>query len=540
MASSSRTRTHDENANPAPLNPDLEMEVDLQLVYNQSASRSQAPFGMPLQPVDINRLRFPEAFEHMGPLPERRDETGAYQDPPNMNFDDGYEPRGLMSVRDRPPTPHPLRTLSNGSASTNSTSVVTHSAAALAASFTTASQPIPISNAMRSGGANAATTTYHAAPPQLGQGAMGAHHFTDVPPEGFPVIYRADPDGIFAGLTQARAVALREEHALIATVHNLPLLTRNEIRPVVAAVASVVRQVSGDLNTLVVAPVRDWSAANTRRVNPGAFGIIGLTVEGALRVLARSSWSTQAITIHVDRAVIAPSRFMFVIGEFEHDHNGSILKTVFGVFSGPIVFPLITHYVRTHPDYLAVHEEVAARAILASLEVRVSTLEDGSIQAAVYCDPPTLVPSRWSEWRGRVASLPFIDPLNETGVVSRIPPCVACHGEDHSFRLCPFQNVPGWNAPPPGASWAQPGFGATQNAAQTAAVTPAPQQQQQQHQTGGNLATRGRAYSARRGQNMSNGTRRDHQGGASGSNGAGPSRGGGGYGGGRGGGHVPF
>ncbi|KAL1940320.1 hypothetical protein VTO73DRAFT_9272 [Trametes versicolor] len=277
--SASRTRSRVENEDPTNSQATFNMNVDLdlQLEYAQASPRSPSMYGMPLQPVDINRLRFPEAFHRMGPLPEGPDKTGAYQDPPDMIFRDDHAPRGVLSVRDRPPTPHPIRVLSGATATPPRT--VSHSAAALAVSFT-ASQPIPIPGATRLSAPNATMTTYRTTPSQFATDTMSTHQFTDVPDGDFLVIYRTDPDGLFAGLTQARGVALHEQNTLIAMVHNLGNPGRLEMRPIVATVASVIRHVSGDLNPLVVAPVRDWSAANKRKVAPQAFGVIGLTVEG--------------------------------------------------------------------------------------------------------------------------------------------------------------------------------------------------------------------------------------------------------------------
>lgn len=518
--SSTRPVLSDENANPARDDLIFGMDLDLPLEH---ATRPP-PYGVPLQSLDINRLRFPEAFQHMGPLPEGPEERDEYEDP--LLVSPEHRPHGIMSVRDRPPTPHPLRSLSTDG--TTPARTVSHSAAALAASFTP-SQPIPIPRAANANGANTATATYRAAPHQLAPGAMGGHQFTNVPPGGFPVIHRANPDGLFTGLTQARGVALREENAIIAIVHNLGFPARHEVRPVLSALTSVVQQVSGELNPLVVAPDRDPAAPNNRLESPIAFGIIGLTVEGALRVLARSSWSARALTIHVRRATIEVSPFMFVISDFTHDHNGSILNAVFAVFSGPVVLPLIVHYTQSHPDYANASNEDAARAILASLEVRVSTLENGNIQAAVFCAPPTLVPSSWVAWRARVAACPFTHPLNSTGIVRRIAPCAGCYGEDHPTHLCPFDDVVGWNAPAAGTTWAQPGTGS--------GTAPPPTQPPPPPPPAGGFATRTRSQTARRAPDQPNFNphRRDYRGGGDGrgsGSGAGPSRGGGsGYGG---------
>lgn len=523
VASSSRMRARDENA-PFPGAP-LGMDIDLQLDFVSPAAR--VPYGIPLQSLDLNRVRFPNAFPHMGPLPENSELADDQEDVLGMSNYYDHRPQGVLSVRDRPPTPHPLRALSSGSATP--ARVVSHSAAALAASFAVNAHPVPIPGVAQAQTANA--TTYRPVPGQLNHGTIGGHLFTDLPEGGFPPIHRADPDGLFTGLTQARGVALREENAIIVTVHNLGFPPRQQVRPATRAIMSVIRQITGELNPLIVPPERDWSAANPRQVDPPAFGVIGLTVEGALRVLARSTWSAPLITIHVASAAVAVTRFMFVISDFSHDHNGSILKSVFAVFSGPAVLPHILHHVQSHPNYADVHESVAASAILASLEVRVSTLDGGALSAAVFCDPPTMVPSRWAAWRARVASLPFNHPLNSTGVVRRLPPCEACGGEDHPTNQCPFQDVPGWNAPAPGTQWSQPGYEAPPDVAPTNAAPPPPP-------TVAHSAPRHRAHSARRGMgpNASAGHRRDQQGAGHGSsNGAGPSRGGNGYGSGRGG-----
>lgn len=106
------------------------MDVDLRLEYPPEALRRQPPYGMPLQSLDLNRVRFPDAFAHMGPLPEENNGTNSDDD--LWAQVDGTErpARGVLSIRDRPPTPHPgISLASNG---TTPARVVSHSAAALA------------------------------------------------------------------------------------------------------------------------------------------------------------------------------------------------------------------------------------------------------------------------------------------------------------------------------------------------------------------------------------------------------------------------
>ncbi|KAL1948190.1 hypothetical protein VTO73DRAFT_12265 [Trametes versicolor] len=507
----SRNRANDENAPPE--RPIFDMDIDLRLEYPPEALRRPPPYSMPLQSLDLNRVRFPEAFAHMGPLPEN-DGADNSDDDLWAQVDGTERPnRGVLSVRDRPPTPHPSLSLATNG--TTPARVVSHSAAALAASFTP-SQPIPPipvpAGPTQPPGPIAGTATYHAAMnPGLANLASNLQ-FTSAPPGGFPPVYLADPDGLFRGLSPARGVALRSEAAcFIARIHNLNRMTQQEARQATTAVATIVTQVTGEMNPLVVAPERNGANGTNARQGPDAlsFAVLGISVESVARMLRQSAWSSAIGTLHVSPATIAVAPFMFVAGGFAHDHNGSILNSVFGVFSGPDVLPYITQLVQTHPDYRDVSPEEASRAILASLVVRVSTLQNGNLMAAVFCDPPTLTPSRWVEWRARVAALPFTHPLNSTGYARRMAPCAACHGEDHPTHLCPFQDVVGWNAPPPGTTWAQPGFAPAPGAPQPPPPPPPP---------AGGFASRGRSHSGRRGANPPafNGHRRDYQGGGDG------------------------
>ncbi|KAL1944847.1 hypothetical protein VTO73DRAFT_2467 [Trametes versicolor] len=520
---SSRSRVNDENT--IPEQPIFEMDLDFDPRF---APRTQPPYGMPLQSLDLNRVRFPDAFMRMGPLAE--DDGGTQSDDELWAQVDADEqrPRGVLSVRDRPPTPHPTRTLQPAPAAATPARVVSHSAAALAASFTP-SQPIPIPAApVLPAGPTTGTATYLAAQNHALPTADANYQFTPVPPGGFPTVWLADPDGLFTGLSPARGVALRgEEACFIARIYNLTHMTQNDLRQGAALVGNIVRHVTGETNVLVVPPQADWPATpNTpapRPRHPLSFAVLGISVESVLRMLRQTTWSTVMGTIHVSRAAIGVTRFMFVVAGFAHDHNGSILNAVFSVFSGPVVLPLITQLVQTHPDYRDIPANDAARAILASLEVRVSTLQNGNISAAVFCDPPTLTPSRWVEWRATTAAVPFLHPLNSTGIARRSIPCAGCHGEDHPTHLCPFQDVPGWNAPPPGTDWAQPGFGPGHGAPPPPPPPPA----------GGRAAVRGRSNSSRRGAHPPafNGHYRDYKGGGDGrGSGSGMGRGNGGAG----------
>lgn len=299
--------------------------------------------------------------------------------------------------------------------------------------------------------------------------------FTDVPDGGFPEVLFSEPDGLFAGLPRDRINAICGGDigpALVLHVHNSTFPPQHELRPLTSAIEGAVRQIMGELNPLVVPPEREWIPGGDRRANPFAWTVLGISEPAVARLLERSVWSSREVTIHVAYPRIQITRFLFVLGGFAHDRNHSILNAVWAVFTGAAVLPSILRLVQTHPAHAATTPEEAARAILGSLEVRVSTLQNGNIIAAVFCDSPTLSLARWREWRNNISNLPFPNPLNSTGFVRRPAPCAGCHGCDHPTHLCPFQDVPGWNAPPPGTTWGPPSAGNAQ--AQAGGIPPPP------------------------------------------------------------------
>ncbi|KAL1938789.1 hypothetical protein VTO73DRAFT_11169, partial [Trametes versicolor] len=405
--------------------------------------------------------------------------------------------------------------------------VVTHSAADLAAAFVPpqatqapATQPQTVQNPAT--GTVAYRVDIHGLNPMY-PGAPSDYTFTPVPVNGFPQVVFGEPDGLFAGLPQARVSALTSSSAevgpcVVAQVHNLQFPAQHELHNVTEAMAEAVRRITGELNPLIVPPEREyqWTNAQGRQPVPITWAILGISEEAVQRILSRSVWSSPRITIRVSAPVIAIGRFMFVLGGFAHDRNNSILNAVFGVFSGAGVLPQILDLVRTNPRFTNITPETAARAILASLEVRVSTLRNGNILAVIFCDPPTELFPRWRVWRNHVADLPYPSTLNSTGLIRRAAPCAGCHSADHAMHLCPFQDVPGWNAPAPGTHWAQPtpgqapGQTGNNNNNQNPPPPPPP---------GGASSSRGRVHSSRRTNSSHNfnGYRRDFQGGGPGS-----------------------
>lgn len=346
---------------------------------------------------------------------------------------------------------------------------MSQSAAGLAASFvppSTLTNPIPIPagppHPFAAGNGAVAHNPAHQGIYPMNPGAMGGLVFTPVPVGGFPEVVRAEPDGLLQGLSPERIEAL-----LNSDCPNGPLVTfqvyngaappPHEVRPIIDAATTVFRQVTGEISPLMVPPERHLPANPEVRVpNPRTWAAIFSNQAAVEAVMSRPAWSSPIGTFLVSRPEIVIGRFILMVGGFSHDRNGSILQAVFMVFSGPVILPIILQLVRTNPRFANVSIEDAARAILGSLEVRVSTLQNGNLIAAVFCDSPTQSIPRWREWRDRLTTLPFPSPLNSTGTARRQGLCAGCHGADHLTHMCPFQDVPGWNAPAPGTNWRHP------------------------------------------------------------------------------------
>ncbi|KAH9853115.1 hypothetical protein C2E23DRAFT_695302, partial [Lenzites betulinus] len=273
--------------------------------------------------------------------------------------------------------------------------------------------------------------------------------FTPTPEGGFPEVVVNEPEGLLAGLPRDRLAALCDP----ATGENVGVHIWNsafpaprDLRPLSGAITETIQAVTGELHFLIVPPEIDWAVPAERRPAPPITWIVlGLSRQAIAWLVAQRVVSTPAVTLFFYRPVASVPRFLFLAGGFAHDHDNSIMHAVWSVFSGPRVLPGILSLAQANSRFVGVRPEDVARTILGSLEVRVTTLRNGNIIAAIFCDSPTSSPPRWREWRNSIARLPFPSPFNSTGFARRAGRCHGCHGADHPTYLCPFQDVPGWN-----------------------------------------------------------------------------------------------
>ncbi|OJT07293.1 hypothetical protein TRAPUB_1853 [Trametes pubescens] len=505
-----------------PEEPIFDDDLDIPLDLSPNSERETFAFDRPLRPFVSGSANSPADFDTamLYAIGQESDANNDHWDPPRLQnpLDDGE----LAHQQPEHTAPTPSRPTAQSAASL-----------AAATSFQIQTQPIPIPG---QAGHQQPLLLPLGAPAQLAAnqglipgnpGMGGGITFTLQPPGGFPEVLFAEPDGAFRGLARARVEALTappsgsdDDRAVILQVHNSAAPPQHEIQALTAAITAAIRQITGGLNPLVIPPEREWTPTNDHRASaPITWAAVGLSANEVRRILAQPAWSSTSVTLHVREPVIVIGRFMLVAGGFAHDHNGSILSAVFAVFVGPTILPMLFAMVQTNPSFVNVAPEDAVRTILASLGVRVSTLQNGNLIAAVFCDSPTQSMVRWREWRDAVAALPFPSPLNSTGFARRAAPCAGCHGEDHPTHLCPFQDVPGWNAPPPGTTWRTPGAALAQGMGGQQQPPPPPP-------PGGSSLSRTRSQAPRRNNSLhpSTGPKRDNFGGGAGGFGPGGGR----------------
>ncbi|KAH9854513.1 hypothetical protein C2E23DRAFT_690271, partial [Lenzites betulinus] len=269
------------------------------------------------------------------------------------------------------------------------------------------------------------------------------------PPEGgLPVVALGAPDALFEGLARSRLAVLWNEDQdtmLMAHIYNSGHLRPGQARPLTDVMMAAIRCITGESTAIVVPPEPDWVAIPGRRATPTGWALLHLSPESTQTLLERRVWSSPAITFLVyPRSLVIP-RFLLTLTGFAHRHD--ILQTIWDGFRGEVILPTIYTLIRTNPRYAGVDPDVAAEQVLATIEVTIDELQNGNIHARVYMESPTASPRRWVEWRDFLSTIPFESNINATATAARPTQCAGCHGVDHPSHLCPFHDVPGWNAP---------------------------------------------------------------------------------------------
>ncbi|KAI9069622.1 hypothetical protein FKP32DRAFT_1671216 [Trametes sanguinea] len=284
-------------------------------------------------------------------------------------------------------------------------------------------------------------TTYTSQLATMQAYAPQGYDWTPTPPGGFPAHDFPDPEHLTRGMAADRLQALGREDLdgiVLIEVHGVRNPTPAQTRQITDSLTAAISSITAESAFRVVPPETNSSST---------WAIVRLSPRGVGTVVNRRAWASRPLTFYGYPPRLPIPRFLCVLGGFAHDRDGDILHTVWSTFNGPHILPSILNLVQSNPAYANMSPDEAANAVLSSLEVRVSCLDNGNILAAVYCDSPTASIPRWREWRDAIARVPFRSLFNSTAHARRPTLCDGCHGASHPTHLCPMQDVPGWVAP---------------------------------------------------------------------------------------------
>ncbi|KAI0358272.1 hypothetical protein OH77DRAFT_1587960 [Trametes cingulata] len=287
--------------------------------------------------------------------------------------------------------------------------------------------------------------------------------FTPPPDGGFSLPVLPDPEELLHGMVRNRVAALWGEptdSVALIRIWNVGVPRPGQLRPLADALTAAVHSITGDLDPFILSPEQDWAVPIAQRVMPITWTALRLSTDGARRLLQGRVWSAPTITFFAYPRSMPIPRYLFTLGGFQHDRDNDIIGTVWATMTGTQALPHSLRLLQDNPHFVNDTLEEAAEIMFSGLEVTVYRLSNGNINAAVFCDSPTVSVQRWREWRNAMAQLPFASHFNATGFARRPALCEACHGADHPTHRCPFSEIPGWNGPPAGQGPAFPGPGA--------------------------------------------------------------------------------
>ncbi|KAI0361602.1 hypothetical protein OH77DRAFT_1585680 [Trametes cingulata] len=277
--------------------------------------------------------------------------------------------------------------------------------------------------------------------------------FTPPPVAGFELPVQPDPEQLLLGMPRARVAALwGEESDTLALLHlwSVGYPRPAQIQLLTDALAAALYAITGDVDPFLIPPEQDWTVPVAQRILPITWVVLRLSKAGTRKLLDGKVWSTPAITFFAYPRAIPIPRYLFTLSGFAHDRDSDIISTVWATITGAKALPATLALLQENPDYEDDTLEAAAEIVLSGLEVTVYRLQNGNLNAAVFCGSPTASVPRWREWRNLLANLPYTSNFNTTGFARRPALCDACHGADHPTHKCPYPDVPGWNAPAPG------------------------------------------------------------------------------------------
>lgn len=399
------------------------------------------------RPSDIQR-QFPATSRWQRPEPAAPPDLAAWRPPAQATASSSQNP-----LARRPPTPHPARagggrTLHDYDElpwllSPTRRGILSQAASTRAAA---SSDYAGTSTALNTG------RTYTSRLATLEPYAPQRLAFTPAPAQGWDTIHRIDPEELLGGVDPEKLAGLLEEDpnsTVMVRLYGVRHPTPNQVREATENLTTLTREATRETGFKIIPPDASAYSEGTQRGEPPVWAIVRLSRGAAQRFVNGQVFSSQLLSAFTAALDSSPGRFLFNLGGFTHDDDGDIIRTVWETFNGPQILPSIIRLARGNPAFSNMSPEEAASVVLASLEVQVSTLDNGNLVAAVFCDSPTASTPLWRQWRDNMLGIRFRSLFNSTATVRRPSRCGGCHSASHLTHLCPFPAVPGWYTAPP-------------------------------------------------------------------------------------------
>ncbi|KAH9853532.1 hypothetical protein C2E23DRAFT_884704 [Lenzites betulinus] len=267
------------------------------------------------------------------------------------------------------------------------------------------------------------------------EGGFGTHDFRDQ----FYLIRDIHPDKVRQIIDEPNGTTILVEPwgACEQSATALRLMTAR----ITAAIASETKETA----FRVVQPEPDRTGRP--KTHAGTWAVIRLSSPAAERMAEQRMWSDKTITFCVHRWDFRTPKLVVRLKDLDLEHDEDLVQMVWETFNGPYVLPHIRSLIDAGHVYpVDAPPEELANYILGSLNVQVTKMGGKAVEAAVYCEPPSIKIPEWTQWREAVASAPFSTLLSRATAV--IPtPCQGCHNAAHSAEYCPYPLLPGWNGP---------------------------------------------------------------------------------------------
>ncbi|TFK84300.1 hypothetical protein K466DRAFT_466317, partial [Polyporus arcularius HHB13444] len=269
------------------------------------------------------------------------------------------------------------------------------------------------------------------------------------PAEGFPAVYRDDPEMALRGMARDWTREIWSDAPgtdILIDVFNYQYSEDDSFnRRVEDTIRRHVERITNESDFDVVPPELEDGPRLRLRELPTLWAVRGLTPQGAARALERSVWSFPSLTfLTAPRSVTIPN-WLFMVEGFLRDDDRKIRGAILRVLEEDDMREWIERMVGANPEFAGWPLDRAVQEVLDSLRIETLQLGNGNYVSNVIMHSPTRDVKEWRRWVAFLRSRRYRSFSIGTGRVRRALPCPGCKSVGHPSHLCPFPLTRGWN-----------------------------------------------------------------------------------------------